>query len=233
MQTDLFDRDRDDVLRATTYGDLRERLAASNCVKCELAGSRTRIVVDRGVPGTGLMAIGEGPGQNEDLQGAAFVGRAGQLFDKIMAAIRIDTNRDMLIANVVKCRPPENRTPTAREAKTCMPYLQRQVALARPEIILLLGATSLRHLDPRKKSFSMADEAGRLLELDAYPGMRFMVLYHPAALLYNAKLKPAMWDHVRALRSELDGLGIPRRDEEAAPGPRSVDPASPASESPF
>ena len=211
MQPDLFDRDRNEIAGARTYAEFKERLAASGCSRCDLVESRTQIVVDRGVPGTGVMAIGEGPGQNEDLQGAAFVGRAGQLFDKIMAAVDIDTNSDMLIANVVKCRPPENRTPTAKEAQTCIPYLHRQIVLAKPKIILLLGATSLRHLDPTKKTFSMADEAGRLFELDAYRGVRFMVLYHPAALLYNAKLKPAMWDHVRALRTELDELGLPRR----------------------
>ena len=211
MQFDLFDRGRNEVLGASSYLEFRERLAASGCEKCALAESRSRIVVDRGVPGTGILAIGEGPGAEEDRLGFAFVGRAGQLFDKILESVGIDTNRDMLIANVVKCRPPENRTPTAKEAEACLPYLRRQIALTRPEVILLLGATSLRHLDPSKKEFSMSDEAGRLFTLDGYGAARFLVLYHPAALLYNAGLKSAMWDHVRALRRELDALGLPRR----------------------
>jgi DNA polymerase len=210
MQFDLFDREGEDIFRSETYTEFKERLAASGCEKCDLCDSRSQIVVDRGVPGTGILAIGEGPGAEEDRLGSAFVGRAGKLFDKIMDSVGIDTNRDMLIANVVKCRPPENRTPTSKEAAACLPYLRKQIALARPEIILLLGATSLRHLDPKKKTFSMADEAGKLFTLDAYGKARFMVLYHPAALLYNASLKPAMWEHVNALRGELDSMGLPR-----------------------
>lgn len=210
MQFDLFDRSENDLWAAPTYGEFRDRLARSGCEKCGLAETRTQIVVDRGVPGTGILAIGEGPGAEEDRQGLAFVGRAGRLFDRIMAAIGIATNRDMLIANIVKCRPPENRAPTAREAETCLPYLEKQIALARPEIILLLGATSLRHLDPSRGTFSMAEEAGRFLSLPRFPDVRFMVLYHPAALLYNARLKPAMWDHVRALRKEIDARNLPR-----------------------
>jgi DNA polymerase len=210
MQFDLFDRGGADLFQARSYPEFKERLAASGCEKCDLWESRTRIVVDRGVPGTGILAIGEGPGAEEDRLGSAFVGRAGKLFDKIMDSVGIDTNRDMLIANVVKCRPPENRTPSAKEAAACLPYLQKQIALARPEIVLLLGATSLRHLDPKRKTFSMAEEAGKFLTLHAYSRVRFMVLYHPAALLYNTSLKPAMWDHVRALRRELDSLDLPR-----------------------
>ena len=211
MQFDLFDRTRNEIFAASTYGEFRERLASSGCTKCALADSRSQIVVDRGVPGTGILAIGEGPGAEEDRQGYAFVGRAGQLFDKIMASVGIDTNREMLIANIVKCRPPENRTPSQKEAAACLPYLEKQIALAGAKICLLLGATSLKHLDPERREFAMAEEAGRFFELVAFPHLRFMVLYHPAALLYNANLKPAMWEHVKDLKRELDSMGLPKK----------------------
>ena len=154
------------------------------------------------------MTIGEGSGENEDKQALAFVGRAGKMFDKIMDAVGIDTNRDMLIVNVVKCRPPENRSPRAEEAAECISYLQRQIELVKPKIVLLLGATALKHMDKSKTSFQMSDEAGKFFTLADYPGIQFMVLYHPAALLYNAKLKPAMWSHVKHLRRYLEENGL-------------------------
>ena len=204
MQFDLFDVKSNDLLTQATYGQFAQALRASGCRKCALHGSRTNIVVDRGNPNARIMVIGEGPGENEDLQGKAFVGRAGKLFDAIMASIALDTDRDMLICNVVKCRPPGNRAPYDEEAAACSPYLKRQIDLVGPRIILLLGATALRRMDPSKKSFAMDEEAGRFFEIAAYPGIPFMALYHPAALLYNSKLKPAMWDHVKRLRKFID-----------------------------
>ncbi|MFQ5792908.1 MAG: uracil-DNA glycosylase [Acidobacteriota bacterium] len=213
MQFDLFDAGSNTILGSTTYREFRQRLAESGCKKCGLHASRTQIVVDRGNPGAGIMVIGEGPGENEDRQGEAFVGRAGQLFDQIMAAVGIDTNRDMLIANVVKCRPPDNRSPRAEEAATCMPYLKRQTDLVRPKVVLLLGATALKHMDKSKSAFQMSDEAGKFFTLTDYPGIQFMVLYHPAALLYNVKLKPAMWDHAKRLRRYLETNGLLKQKE--------------------
>jgi uracil-DNA glycosylase family 4 len=208
MQFDLFDSGSNTILGASTYEEFREKLRASGCTKCTLHEGRTNIVVDRGNPSAVVMTIGEGPGENEDKEGRAFVGRAGQLFDKIMSAVGIDTNRDMLFANVVKCRPPDNRSPRAEEAAECMPYLRRQIELVRPKVILLLGATALKHIDKTKTSFQMGDEAGKFFTLPDYPGIQFMVLYHPAALLYNAKLKPAMWEHVKHLRRYLEQNGL-------------------------
>ncbi len=94
------------------------------------------------------------------------------------------------------------------EAAECMPYLQRQVELIAPRVIILLGATALKHIDKSKTNFQMSDEAGKFFTLADYPGVQFMVLYHPAALLYNAKLKPAMWKHVKHLRRYLDQNGL-------------------------
>lgn len=208
MQFDLFDAGSNTILGSSTYEEFKNRLANSGCDKCPLHHGRTHIVVDRGNPSAHIMTIGEGPGEKEDQQALAFVGRAGQLFDKIMSAVGIDTNRDMLVANVVKCRPPENRSPRAEEAAECIPYLQRQIELVKPKVILLLGATALKHIDKSKTAFQMSDEAGKFFALNDYPGIQFMVLYHPAALLYNAKLKPAMWEHVKRLRRYLEQNGL-------------------------
>ena len=204
MQFDLFDTLANDILSQTTYAAFKESLKNSNCQNCTLREARTNIVVDRGNPNAKIMVIGEGPGENEDIQGAAFVGRAGKLFDEIIKSIGMDSNRDMLICNVVKCRPPGNRAPHDEEALSCFPFLKRQIDLVQPKIIILLGATALKRMDPSKKGFAMDEEAGKFFELSAYPGILFQVLYHPAALLYNAKLKPAMWEHVKRLKRVIE-----------------------------
>lgn len=212
MSFDLFDPSANQILAAPTYTEFRDRLIASACDRCGLHARRTHIVVDRGNPASSILVIGEGPGADEDAQGKAFVGRSGQLLDKIMAAIGLDTGRDLLIANVVKCRPTDdegqNRPPTPVEAETCFPYLRRQIDLVSPKVLLLLGATALRYMDPSRKSFSMAREAGRFLALPDYPSIATMVLYHPAALLRNPHLKADMWEHVKVLRRRLVELGI-------------------------
>ena len=207
MQLDLFDGQANRILSRADYAGFAGELAGSGCRRCPLSDSRTRIVVDRGNPEAKVMVIGERPGANEDIQGKAFVGRAGKLFDTIMASVGLDSNRDMLIANVVKCRPPGNRAPLDEEVEACSPFLRRQIELVRPRVIILLGATALKRMDPSKKSFSMEEEAGRFISLPAYPGIDFLVLYHPAALLYNSRLKPAMWAHVKELRKFLDAAG--------------------------
>lgn len=192
------------ILASATYAEFKERLAASGCPRCGLCRSRTNIVVDRGDPRARLMVIGEAPGATEDREGRVFVGRAGRLFDQIMAGAGLDTDRDMVFGNVVRCRPPQNRPPTREEAEACYPYLQKQIELVNPEVILLLGATALRRLDPSKKSLVMSEEAGKFFDLPAFPQIRFMVLYHPAALFYNSRLRAHMERHARVLRDFLD-----------------------------
>jgi DNA polymerase len=203
-QLDLFDDGNNRIMASPTYATFRRRLLDSGCNRCPLHAQRTHIVPDRGNPDTRLMAIGEGPGEQEDLQGLAFVGRAGQLLDKIMAAIDLDTNRDMIICNIVKCRPPANRTPRQEEAKACMPYLKRQIELVAPAAVLLLGATAFKHIIRRKDNFVMEQEAGRFFTDAEYPGIQFMVLYHPAYILRDPRKKPVMWEHVKRLRAFLD-----------------------------
>jgi DNA polymerase len=211
QQFDLFDTDSNTILEAGTYEEFKKRLVDSGCDRCALKDGRTQIVVDRGNHEASIMVIGEGPGENEDKQGKAFVGRAGHLFDQIMSAVGIDTNVDMLIANVVKCRPPENRSPRSEEAAACIPYLKRQIELVEPKVILLLGATALKHMDKSKTNFQMSEEAGKFFTLTDYPVIQFMVLYHPAALLYNAKLKPSMWEHAKTLRRYLERQGLMKK----------------------
>jgi DNA polymerase len=154
------------------------------------------------------MVIGEAPGEKEDLSGRAFVGRAGKTFDGVMRGIGLEPDQDMLIANVAKCRPPGNRAPKREEAEMCMPYLRKQMELVKPKVAILLGATALKHLDPSKKSFSMGEETGKFFKLADFPGITFIVFYHPAALLYNSKLKPAMKAHAEKLRTFLEENGI-------------------------
>lgn len=141
--------------------------------------------------------MGEAPGRNEDLLGKAFVGRSGRLLDEMLLELSFDTERDALIANVVKCRPPANRAPRPEEAKTCLPFLRQQIELVRPKWIVLLGATALRRMIPEKKTFSMEKEAGHFFEHALYPGARLYVLYHPAYILRDGRKKPLMERHLK------------------------------------
>jgi DNA polymerase len=195
------------IIESPSYGELKERLAESDCRRCALWEGRTRIVVDRGNPSAKILVVGEAPGETEDREGRAFVGRAGKSFDRTMAEIGLDTERDMLIANIAKCRPPNNRAPKREEAETCHPYLKRQIDLVKPRVIVLLGATALRHLNPALKAFSMKDRAGSFFEMKEHPGVEFVVFYHPAAVFYNSKVGAAMKDHARALKKFLDEGG--------------------------
>ncbi len=193
----------DAIFQAKSYDEFAQRLRESNCPKCpELCAERHTIVVDRGTPSTKIVAIGEGPGENEDLQGKAFVGRGGQLFDKIMASVGIDTNKDMLILNVVKCRPPKNRPPKPQEAANCMPYLRWQLNWVKPRVVILLGATAAKHMMPEREG-PMRDLVGKLFELPDHPGVKFMLLYHPAFLLRDPRKQPETREHVKTLQSYL------------------------------
>ena len=185
------------MIEATTYPEFKARLASSGCTRCGLSAGRTQIVVDRGNPEAKVMFIGEAPGQNEDLQGKAFIGRAGRLLDQMLLAQGFDTNSDSLIANVAKCRPPANRAPLPEEAKSCLPYLRRQIELVRPKWIGLLGATALKHLFPAKKGFSMASEVGKFFEHEDFPGARLFVLFHPAYILRDPRKRPLMEEHLK------------------------------------
>ncbi len=150
------------------------------------------------------MIIGEAPGAEEDKAGLCFVGRAGKVLDKVMASIGLDTNRDTLIANVMKCRPPGNRIPLKSEVESCLPSLWRQIELVNPAILVLLGRTALRHLIPGRPEKPMEEDAGVISYLFR-EGRRipYMPLYHPAYLLYDPRKREAMARHVKALKDFL------------------------------
>ena len=200
MQFDLFDGTQNKILETLNYAGFKEALAQSACTRCPLSHSRSHIVVDRGNPAAQVLMIGEAPGENEDRQGKAFVGRAGQLLDQMMKEIGFDTNQESLIINVVKCRPPENRAPKQEEVNACHPFLKKQLELVKPKIILLLGATALKHIIPDKGEFSMGEEAGNFFEHPAFPGVKFMVLYHPAFILRDPRKKPVMIEHLKRFK---------------------------------
>ncbi len=153
--------------------------------------------MDRGDPRARVLFVGEAPGEKEDLAGKAFVGRSGRLLDEMLRAEGFSTDRDALIANIVKCRPPKNRAPYPEEAQTCLPYLKKQIDLIRPKWMLFLGATALRRLIPEKRNLVMSEEVGRFFTHSLYPGIRLIALYHPAFILRDPRKKPLMAKHLK------------------------------------
>jgi DNA polymerase len=197
----------DPLLALAKYAEFRRALAESGCRRCALAASRTRIVVDRGNVHARAMAIGEGPGAEEDRQGRAFVGRAGKLLDAMMESVGLDSERDFLIANIVKCRPEGNRAPKRDEAEACLPYLRRQIELVRPRLVALLGRTPAAYLlAPEDGSRPLGDLAGTRLTSPALPGIEIFPLYHPAYILRNPSRRADMERHLEALRRRLRAL---------------------------
>jgi DNA polymerase len=178
------------------------------CMKCPLGATRTRFVFGTGNPHATLMVIGEAPGADEDAQGEPFVGKAGQLLNKILLAIDF-RREDVYICNILKCRPPGNRKPASGEVEQCLPYLQKQIALVQPVVILCLGLTAAENL--LETSESLTRLRGRVL---AYQGIPLMVTYHPAALLRNPNWKRPTWEDVQALRNLHDKLVASQRGKQ-------------------
>jgi DNA polymerase len=170
----------------------------AECRKCFLCEGRKRTVPGEGSATARLMLVGEGPGQTEDETGRPFVGRAGELLTQILEAIEL-RREDVFIANVVKCRPPQNRKPLPDEMLACRPYLERQIELIRPKVLMALGATAAEALLEVRRS--LTDLRGRV---HSYRGTPLVVTYHPAALLRNPNWKKPTWDDVRIARQLLD-----------------------------
>lgn len=189
-----------DVLDTADYPAFKKALLDSACTRCRLSASRAQIVVDRGNPAAKVLIIGEAPGKNEDLQGKAFVGRAGRLLDRLMKDVGFDTNQDSLIVNVVKCRPPKNRAPLPEETARCIPFLKKQIELVKPRIILLLGKTAVKHVIPERADDAMADAVGNFFKHPNYPGMELMILFHPAYLLRDPRKTPLMAEHLNRFK---------------------------------
>lgn len=171
------------------------------CRKCPLCETRRNVVFGVGNQNADLLFIGEGPGENEDLQGEPFVGRAGQLLDKMLAAVDLDRRTNIYIANIVKCRPPQNRDPQPEEQDACMEWLREQVRLLKPKIIVCLGRiAAMKLMNPEIK---ITKEHGIFTEKN---GVLMMATLHPAALLRNPGQKPAAFEDFLKLREKLDEL---------------------------
>lgn len=189
------------------YGDMAAMHAhCSQCHRCPLGATRTHAVVGEGNEHADLMVIGEGPGQVEDETGRPFVGRSGELLDKILAAVNLTRDRDVFICNVVKCRPPENRDPKDSEAAACNGYLLEQIRLVDPKIILLTGKIAMRTLLGIKDGITKV--RGQWYERD---GRLYMPIFHPAYLLRNpsreqGKPKWLMWQDIQTVKAKLNEL---------------------------
>ncbi len=189
---------------------LEERAAAlqlirdeiGDCTRCALHTGRHTIVFADGSPTARLMFVGEGPGADEDAQGLPFVGRAGQLLNNMIAAMGLK-REEVYIANVVKCRPPGNRTPEPEEANTCSPFLFRQIDVVRPQVLVALGATAATYLLGARQPL-----AGLRGRVHAFRGMSLIVTYHPAFLLRDPRQKKEAWADLQIAMKEL-GLKLP------------------------
>ena len=168
------------------------------CRKCHLGETRTNLVFGVGNENAEVMLIGEGPGEQEDLQGEPFVGKSGQLLDKYLAAIDLDRNKNIYIANIVKCRPPQNRDPFQEEQDSCIDWLRNQVALIRPKIIVCLGRIAAMKII--KPDMKITKEHGIFFEKN---GVIMMATLHPAALLRNPANKPEAFNDFLKLREKI------------------------------
>jgi len=170
------------------------------CTKCALHETRTNCVFGCGDRNTDLMFIGEAPGENEDLQGVPFVGRAGKLFDQYLAAVGIE-REDVYIANMLKCRPPKNRDPLPSEQDLCIEYLREQVRLIRPRLIVCLGRISaMRLIDPK---FRITQQHGQWFKRGNF---EICAVYHPSLLLRDPRRKPEMLTDMKAVKAKLDEI---------------------------
>ena len=167
------------------------------CRGCALADTRTHVVFGDGCETAEIMLIGEGPGQHEDEQGIPFVGRAGQLLDDMLEIIHLDRTK-VYIANVVKCRPPQNRDPLNVEQDACIGYLRRQMALMQPRLLICLGRIAATRLIDEK--FKITRDHGMWYDVD---GMRATAIYHPAALLRDAGRRPETFDDLKSIQQEI------------------------------
>ena len=171
----------------------------NQCQKCSLGGTRNNFVFGVGDPNASLLLVGEAPGEQEDIKGEPFVGRAGKLLDKILLAINRSRDKDVYICNVLKCRPPENRNPLPNEVKECEPYLIHQINLIKPKLIVALGRVAgmtLLNVDNSLKSMRGI--------IHDYNGTPLIVTYHPAALLRNSNWKPEAWKDFKWIRSIIE-----------------------------
>jgi DNA polymerase len=185
---------------AAAFAQIREEIG--DCQRCKLSRTRNKIVFGDGDPNARLMFVGEGPGADEDAQGLPFVGRGGQLLNNMINAMGLKREQ-VYIANIVKCRPPQNRVPEPDEAHTCMPFLEQQIAAVQPEMIVALGSTAATYL------LGVKSALGALRgKIHASRGAKLVVTYHPAFLLRDPRQKKEAWADLKMVMAEL-GLRPP------------------------
>ncbi|MDD3012908.1 MAG: uracil-DNA glycosylase [Candidatus Gastranaerophilales bacterium] len=205
-QKSLFNfSETDQNIRFKTLKEVEE--VCKTCYKCDLSNSRIKVVFSDGTPEAKLMLIGEGPGKNEDETGLPFVGRAGKLLDKILLSQNITREKEIYICNIVKCRPPQNRVPVPSEREACRVYLEAQIQLIRPKLILLAGATAVKGVLGRKEPISKI----RGQWFDGPFGSKIMPIFHPSYLLRYESNEPGtpkylMYQDIQEVRRSLDAL---------------------------
>lgn len=178
-------------------------MKCKGCTNCELYQGRTNLVFGIGKKDADIMLIGEGPGENEDLQGEPFVGRSGQLLDKFLDSIDLSRNKNVYIANMVKCRPPKNRDPKPEEQEQCIKWLREQFKIIRPKIVICVGRISAQRLID--KDFRVTKQHGEFIDKN---GTLFMGTFHPAAILRNPNNKELAFSDWLKVRDKINELGI-------------------------
>jgi len=196
-----------------SLADLCESLR--NCQQCRLASGRTQVVFGSGNPDASIMFVGEAPGFHEDKQGVPFVGAAGKLLTELLESVGLSRSQ-IYIANVIKCRPPQNRDPAPDEVETCKPFLLQQIQLIKPHLVCSMGNFATQTLLERKVGITKVH--GQTFELAEF---RLFPLFHPAAALHNDYLRPQLQEDFQKLKRLLDTMAVPRQE-----------PASPASTQP-
>lgn len=174
-----------------------------NCTQCGLCDSRHHVVFGVGNQEADIMFVGEGPGEQEDLQGEPFVGRAGQLLDDMLRIIDLDRKHNCYIANIVKCRPPQNRDPMEVEQDACIGYLENQIALVQPKILVCLGRIAAMRLI--RDDYRITREHGQWVEKN---GIWMTAIYHPSALLRDVSKRPDTFDDLLSIRQKMRQLGL-------------------------
>jgi uracil-DNA glycosylase len=193
---------------ATAAEGKRERMKKlyyefKTCKQCSLSKTRKTFVFGSGNVEAPVMVIGEAPGAEEDAQGLPFVGRAGKLLTEMLAAINLDRQKDTFITNILKCRPPENRTPENAEIIECLPLLKKQIEIIKPRVLLFLGRIAAHALLDRTDSLGKLRE-----EQHSYQSIPVIVTYHPAALLRSPEYKRPAWEDLQKLQKLLKELGV-------------------------
>jgi len=194
-QTELVVGDATEAAEVTSLAEVRDELG--ECTRCKLHAGRNHLVYGDGNPDAALMFVGEAPGRDEDQQGVPFVGRAGQLLTKIIEAIDL-TREDVYIANVIKCRPPENRNPEPDEVETCQPFLFAQIDVIQPRVIVALGSFAAHTLLESEEPISKL--RGRIYD---YRGAQLIPTFHPAYLLRSPDRKRDVWEDMKKVRAML------------------------------